>query len=202
MKGERVVTDIKVKNQPSEEQTRRQSKGAEHAQPEHGLARRFRGGLFPSLFSPMPRELFGMAPFGLMRRMAEEMDRAFGESGWPFGLEGEEGAGWWPALEVTKDDGMLKVNADLPGLKPEDVKVEVTDDALVIKGERKREHEESGKEFHRSERSFGRFYRCIGLPEGAKTNEARAEFSNGELKVSIPVPQTEPKRREIPIKTK
>ena len=68
-------------------------------------------------------------------------------------------------------------------------------------GERKREHEEKQEGFYRSERSYGRFYRLIPLPEDAKLDESRAQFNNGVLEVRIPVPEAQKRRREIPIET-
>jgi HSP20 family protein len=104
-----------------------------------------------------------------------------------------------PAIEVSERDNQMVVCAELPGLKPEDVKVEVTEDAIVIEGERKHEHEEKqGGRWH-SERSYGRFYRAIPLPDGAKSEQVRADFKNGELQVTVPVEQAQSKRRQIPI---
>jgi HSP20 family protein len=144
-----------------------------------------------------PSEFFSSNPFALMRRLSDEMDRAFSRF---FHREGEESF-WSPAIEVVERDGQLKVRADLPGLKPEDVHVEVTDDELIISGERKYEHEEKKKGYYRSERRYGQFYRAIPLPEGANTGQAKAQFKNGVLEISLPVPEQKSNRREIPIET-
>lgn len=152
-------------------------------------------------FSLSPNEFFNN-PFSAMRRMHDEMDRVFGEAfGNRFSTAGMAGglAAWSPAVEVSERDNQMVICAELPGLKPEDVKVEVTEDALIIEGERKQEHEErSGGRWH-SERHYGHFYRTIPLPEGASADKARAEFKNGELQVTIPVQKSEGKRRQIPI---
>jgi HSP20 family protein len=140
-------------------------------------------------------------PFAVMRRMHDEMDRMFADAfGQSSGASAMGGLGSWsPAVEVTERDNQLHVCAELPGLKPDDVKVEITDDALIIEGERKQEHkEEKGGRWH-SERRYGRFYRSIPLPEGANAEQARADFRNGELYVTVPVQQPENKRRQIPI---
>ena len=79
--------------------------------------------------------------------------------------------------------------------------MEVTDEGLVIQGERKREHEEKREGYYRSERSYGQFYRLIPLPENANIDQAHAEFRNGELRVSIPVPEQQRRVRQIPIST-
>jgi len=173
---------------------KKRSEGSE----QRGLTRRSAEN-FPSLFGP---SLFGKPfgelanPFALMRRMTDEMDRMLGNAA---GFSSGEGTGWVPALEITEKDGKLIVSADLPGLKKEDVKVEVTEDALIIEGERKRETEEEGRGFRRSERSYGRFYRAIPLPEGAETDQAKAQFRDGELEITIPLVESKRKGRQIPI---
>lgn len=105
-------------------------------------------------------------------------------------------------MDVRQCNGDLVITAEVPGLKKDEVKVELTDNALVILGERKRDHEEDHEGYHRSERSYGQFYRSIILPEGARTDRAKAELLDGVLKVSVPVPQTGKKSREVPIETK
>jgi len=148
-------------------------------------------------FGISPQEFFSSNPFSLMRRMTEEMDRVIQE----FGLERESGdrAGWSPAIEVTERDGKYNVRAELPGLSPNDVKIEVVDNALVVQGERKVEREEKEGGVQRTERQYGLFYRSIPLPEGADVEHASAKFQNGMLEVTIPVPQQKENRRPIRI---
>ncbi|HXI43384.1 MAG TPA: Hsp20/alpha crystallin family protein [Bryobacteraceae bacterium] len=182
------MAEVDVKKQTGEPQ---RSQSPER-QRQSELQRR---GPYSSLFPANPSELFNLNPFALMRRFTEEMDRAFQSvSG-----RREESALWSPAVEVSEHDGKIEVVADLPGVKENDVKVEVTDEGLVIQGERRREHEEKGEGFYRSERTYGQFYRLIPLPEGANLDQARAEFRNGELRVGIPVPEQQRKVRQIPI---
>jgi HSP20 family protein len=142
-----------------------------------------------------PSEFFS-DPFSVMRRFREEMDRAFSRS---FGEEFGGAEKWFTAIEVTEQNGAFQVQAEQPGLKPEDVKIEATDDSLIIQGERKYEHEENKQGVFRSERRYGKFYREIPLPEGAKVDQAKAQFNNGVLEVSLPVPERKSNRREIPI---
>jgi HSP20 family protein len=181
------MADVDVRKQSSSEQ--RGQSGQQLERSRQGLTRR---GAYPSIFDWSPSEFFSASPFALMRRFSDEMDRMF---------EGRRGelAPWSPAVEVSERDGKLEIRADLPGLNEKDVKVEVTDEGLIIQGERKREHEEHREGYHRSERSYGQFYRVIPLPEGANVDQARAEFRNGELRVNVPVPQQQRKSREIPI---
>jgi HSP20 family protein len=160
-----------------------------------GLSRRSHDPFFLS-----PREFFSANPFSLMRRMSEEMDRIFGEFGFERGESGgARGGTWSPAIEVAEREGNYVVHAELPGLKPEDVKVELTEDALVIQGERKSQHEEKQGGVHRTERRYGQFYRAVPLPEGVNAEQVRAKFEHGVLEVTIPVPQQQSTRRQIPI---
>jgi len=80
--------------------------------------------------------------------------------------------------------------------------VEVADNQLIIQGERKYDHEEKKKGWYRSERSYGQFYPAIPLPEGANTEQAKAQFNNGVLEISLPMPEQKSNRREIPIESK
>jgi HSP20 family protein len=137
--------------------------------------------------------LFGVNPFALMRQFTDDMDRAFGQL--PNG-----GAQWRPAIEVKEKEGKLVVNAELPGVKKEDVKVNITDNALTLEGERKEEKEEKREGFYHSERSYGKFFRSIPLPEGAKTEQAAAQFKDGMLEVSVPIPEVKEQGKAIPIK--
>src|SRR5207302_10479401 len=79
--------------------------------------------------------------------------------------------------------------------------IEVTDDALVIQSERKQEREEHQKGIHRTERSYGRFYRAVPLPQGANAEQAQANFKDGVLEVKIPVSQQQSQRKKIPIQS-
>jgi len=140
-----------------------------------------------------------MSPFDLMRRFAEQMDRNFWGWGAPVRGVSEEEIAWTPSIEIRQSGNNLVIAADLPGLSENDVRVEASEDGLVIQGERTQEKTEEEGGVRRSERSYGRFYRLIPLPEGAKIDEAKANFNNGVLEVTIPVPESQQKRRQIPI---
>lgn len=146
-----------------------------------------------------PGDLFRMAPITLMRRMSEEMDRVMEE----FGLNPAEAgsAAWAPRVEVSQHDDIYQVRAELPGLSPSDVKLEVADGALIIEGERKAEIHQNKGGVQLTERQYGRFYRSIPLPEGAKGEEAKARFENGVLEVSVPLQESKENHRQIPIET-
>lgn len=136
-------------------------------------------------------------PFSLMRRMTEEMDRMMGE--FTSGRGNGNQMVWAPAIELSQEDGAFVAKAELPGLKPEQVKVEVTDDELVIQGERADERQVNEGHVHLSERQYGSFYRAIALPEGAKGGDAKASFENGVLEVTVPVQEKEKNRKSIPV---
>jgi len=173
---------------------RRQERGVE-PRSQGGVLRRGDSGL-PSFFRNDPAELFSMSPFTLMRRLTEDMDRMFSGFG---GHGGSEMRNWAPPIEVRENQGNLVIATELPGLNKEDVKVEVTEDAVVIQGERKHEREEDRGGIHRSERHYGSFYREIPLPQGAKADQAKAQFTNGLLEITIPVPESQRRTRQIPI---
>jgi len=151
-------------------------------------------------------------PFALMRQMTSDLERMFDESSWPsfrwpslrWGAGAEEMT-WAPRIDVFEKNQRLVTRIDLPGLKKEDVKVEVTDGQLAISGDRKHEKEEKGEKFYRSEREYGSFYRAVPLPEGAKVEDVKATFADGVLEVSVPLPanaQTKARTVEIQEPTK
>ncbi|HML17833.1 MAG TPA: Hsp20/alpha crystallin family protein [Bryobacteraceae bacterium] len=145
-----------------------------------------------SLDTPLFRAgVFGKYPFAWMKLLSEELDR--------FMTKGTGEAVWRPVIEVSEDKDRLLVRAELPGLKKEEVKVSVADDVLVIEGERKLEKEEKREGYFRSERSYGKFYRAIPLPEGATADKTTAKFADGVLEVAIPIPEMKTKMKEIPI---
>ena len=106
---------------------------------------------------------------------------------------------WTPTVEISEQDGKYRILAELPGLSPDDVRVEVEDDALVLQGERQVEREGTEGGMRRSERQFGFFYRRIPLPEGANPEQAKAQFHDGILEITVPAPDRQTKRRQIQI---
>lgn len=147
------------------------------------------------------------SPFAVMRRFNEEMDRLFQEFGFGGGFPGSSlgremsmfgehaPSMWSPQVEVFERAGELVVRADLPGLKKDEVQVDITDNALVIRGERRSEREEEEEGYYRTERSYGSFYRAIPLPEGVDTENAEANFRNGVLEITMAAPERAGRRR-------
>jgi HSP20 family protein len=146
-------------------------------------------------------------PFALLRQMTAEFDRFFEDPAWPafrwptFRANAiAAGNKWFPEIDVFEKDNRLFTKVDLPGMKREDVKVEVTDGHLAISGERKTEAEEKKEQFYRCEREYGSFYRTIPLPEGVKLGDVKATFADGVLEVSIPLPvKAAPEVRKVEV---
>jgi len=146
------------------------------------------------------------APGNLVRRFRDEMDRLFEDFGFgnlSHSLPTAESLGlgmWAPEVEIFEREGQMVVRADLPGLTRDDIKIDLTDSAISIDGERKQEHEESEHGYYRSERSYGRFYRRIPLPEGVNIDTAKAQFREGVLEVTFATPErAERKARKLEI---
>ena len=147
-------------------------------------------------------------PFALLRQMTSDFDRFFDE---PFGiafkwppLRGFEEPGaatsWVPKVDVFEKDNRLVTKVDLPGLKKEDVHVEIADGYLAISGERKNETEEKKEQVYRCERTYGSFYRAVPLPERVNLEDVKATFADGVLEVSIPLPaKVAPAPLKVPI---
>ena len=155
---------------------------------------------------------FGGGPFGLMRRLSDDMDHLFGQltGGVVTGNRGSAGLAspvtlsppveWMPALEIFERNGKLVVQADLPGVAADDVTIEIDDDMLTVSGERREEIEVDDAGFRRTERRYGRFSRSVALPEGAKPEEAQAACRDGVLEITVPL-QQQSSRRTIDIKS-
>jgi HSP20 family protein len=147
-------------------------------------------------FAPMLPygKFFALSPIALMREFTNDMERFF--SG---GVTTPEFKAWAPAVEVKRVNGTLLVTAELPGIKKEEVKIEATDAALIIEGERKSEKKDESEGYEMTERFYGNFYRSIPLPEGVKADMAKAELKDGILKITMPVAEVKAKTRNIPI---
>ena len=196
-------------NQPTNQQTAWQSPSTD--QQTSGAVRPHRGAL------PSSASYFGAlggGPLAMMRRISEDMDRLFESFGFgrglfpsdfggadPAGFGGTEEASslWAPHIEVYERDGKLVINADLPGVKQEDVNAEITADAVTIRGQRKQERTSNEGGLYRSERSYGSFYRTIPLPEGVDTESASANFRDGVLHIEINAPQRRARGRVLQI---
>jgi HSP20 family protein len=135
---------------------------------------------------------------GTLRR---EMDSLFNRF-FDFGGDGNGMSAWnyEPHINLAEQADRFEVTAELPGMKPEDFSVEVKDNQLWISGEKKEEHEENGKTYHRVERRFGSFQRVIPLTSQVNPEHIAADYKDGVLTVRVPKAENaKPKR--IPIKS-
>jgi HSP20 family protein len=145
-------------------------------------------------------DIFNMNPLSMFRRMQDEISRVFTQNN----LAGQTSRGdglplatWAPPVEVAYRDGNLVVSAELAGLGQDDVEVQIVDDILVISGEKEVAEEDDRGDVRRTEIRYGQFYRAIPLPDGVKTQEARAQFQNGVLQIMLPLEQANV--RQIPV---
>ncbi len=135
-----------------------------------------------------------------------EMDRLFDRFGVPsfpsfFGAS-PDFSFTVPAVDVTEDDKAYKIAAEMPGVEEKDIDVSVNEDTLVLKGEKRQEKEEKGKNTYVSERSYGSFQRAFALPEGVDRGKIAADFSKGVLTVTLPkTPESQKQQKKIEIKT-
>lgn len=137
------------------------------------------------------------SPFSLMRRIAEDMDRMFGD----FGVSASQASLWSPQVETFRRGDDLVVRADLPGMNRENVNVEIEDNTLILSGERQDESKEEKDDYYRSERRYGQFYRAIQLPENVDPNTCNAQYRDGVLEVTLRLPkQSEKQKKRIDIR--
>lgn len=156
------------------------------------LVRRGKGGLAPR------RSLWD-----LDEDFRQVMERFFDRSGWPgFGELATWREGAFPRVDISEETERITVTAELPGIEPDDVKLELTDEALVISGEKKDMSEEQDEErgWHRTERSYGFFRRVLPLPAAVDRDTVSASFKDGVLTVLMAKDGEEPsKARTIPV---
>lgn len=106
-----------------------------------------------------------------------------------------------PSIDVKESDKDFTIRAELPGVEEKDIEVTVTENAVTIKGEKKEEKEDKGKNYYYMERSYGSFNRVIPLDTEAESDKAEASFKNGVLNITIPKSQTaKAKGTKVPIK--
>lgn len=135
------------------------------------------------------------------------VNRLFDDFFSDFGIEPFRGFEEWetrfmPRVGVAEDDQNVKITAELPGMTEKDVEVQVTEDSVTIKGERKQEKKENSRGVHRSELSYGSFVREIPLPASVKTDKSEGVYKNGILTITLPkTEESKANCRKIPIKS-
>src|SRR5581483_435437 len=115
--------------------------------------------------------------------LRSRLDRAFGE------FTSDEGdRQWLPAVDVVRDNGNLVLRADIPGITPEEVTIEVEDDILTVSGHHEENTESKTARYLRRERRAGSFSRSMALPAGVDPNQIKASTKDGVVEVTIPMP--------------
>lgn len=203
--------------------TQTQSQGTQQTQPSQQTGSQqqsqgmTRGGSSQQQRGMSRQERFApQSPFSFMRRFSEEMDRLFDDFG--FGgsmLSPRSGLGsslispgwgsdiersmWSPQIDVSQRGNDLVIHADLPGLTKDDINVDIEDDQIILRGERRDEREQNEQGIYHSERSYGSFYRAIPLPRGVDAEQANATFQNGVLEITVPLPTQQSRGRKLEI---
>jgi HSP20 family protein len=131
-------------------------------------------------------------PFAELGELRTRLDRMFND------LTVTPERAWMPAIDVLRDNGNLVVRADIPGLTPDEVKVEVEDDILTVSGGHEETSEQKDQDYVRRERSYGSFMRSMALPAGVDPKQIQATTKNGVVEVTIPLP-TEAKKEKVTI---
>lgn len=144
----------------------------------------------------MASELTEWRPFSDFAELRQRLDQAFRD------IANGAQHGWAPSVDVVRKDGELVLRADLPGIKPEDVKIEVEDDVLTVSGEHREETEEEKEQYVRRERRYGSFSRSMVLPKGVKADDIEASCEDGVLEVTVPIPAGAEGKQKIDVKTK
>ena len=151
------------------------------------------------------------APFSVMRQGLDETERLFGAAlrgdweqfrrGWlsPAGrglwsMGQQRGGDWSPAIEAFQRGSEFVIRVDAPGMTRQDLQVEIDDDAVTVRGERREDRKEERDGVFWTERSYGSFARVIPLPPGAITDSAKASFNNGVLEIVTQAPSAETRR--------
>ncbi len=145
-----------------------------------------------SLIRWNPRRETALAdPFRVIDEWFEELWR-----GWPSLFDSDTRRPLLrPAMDVVENDKEVVIRIDLPGMKPEDVKIELEDDVITISGEMGDTIEKEGDRYHYRERSYGAFQRSLRLPNTVDKEKVEASFENGVLNITLPkLPQAQPKQ--------
>jgi HSP20 family protein len=105
---------------------------------------------------------------------------------------------WHPVVDMYDEDDRIIIKAELPGMEKKDISVDVKDQVLTLRGERKYDHEVKEEKYYRRERAYGKFQRAFSLPADVDSENIKAEFKDGLLKIEVPKPEKQ-KPKEIAI---
>ena len=143
-------------------------------------------------------------PFRELNSLQERINQLFNQPFEPFAAFGNNqtlsATSFVPAVDVYEDQHNIVLTAELPGIEEKDLDIRVENGILTLSGERHMENEENQENFHRIERSYGRFTRSFTLPPTIDPNNVKANFDNGVLKITL-LKREEAKPKQIPIQT-
>jgi len=149
----------------------------------------------------MAKDLIKWSQFPSISSLQGEMNRMFDRffRGWEFPEIGFETGAWVPPIDLAETNDKVIVKAEIPGIDPKEVDISIQGNTLTVKGEKKEEKEEKGKNFYRMERRYGSFSRSIDLPSSVDTNKITAECKNGILEITLQKKE-EVKPKQITVK--
>lgn len=139
-----------------------------------------------------------LSPFREMERIFEDIMGGRRRSFWP-GWAGPEEIAAAPAVDMYEEGNDLVLKAEMPGMKKEDIEVDISDHMVTISGEKKKEEKVERKDYYRVERSSGYFTRSFTLPENAETGKSKAKFKDGVLEIRIPKTEEKGKKQKVSI---
>jgi len=140
--------------------------------------------LIPRRASRALAYVFGTDPF---RTLQKEMDELMDQFSLRWGGDGRMIEGMSiPAIDISETDSEVRLTVDVPGMKAEEINVDVSGQTVRIRGEHKEEKEEKGRTYHRIERRSGSVYRSVDLPCAVKEDKVSAEYKDGVLTVTLP----------------
>jgi len=149
----------------------------------------------------MTMDIMRWDPFKELSTLRDQIDRLFDSFFGRVPSIIEKETAWVPAINLEETDDSYVVQAELPGLKKNEIKVSITEDSVTISGERKIEKEEKGKTFHRVEMSYGKFQRTLSLPGEIMPDKAKASYKDGILTIKLPKSE-KAKVKEIEVEIK
>jgi HSP20 family protein len=139
----------------------------------------------------MPSTLTRWDPFAELAELRARFERLFDDA--------EHRGMWTPAIDLVRENGHLVVRADVPGIKPEEIEIEVEDGMLTLSGKHEESTEETDERYVRRERRYGAFSRRLPLPEGVDPKKIKASTKDGVLEVTVPLPKEVAKQEPVKI---
>lgn len=135
----------------------------------------------------MSRDLIKWSHLPTVSSLQSEMNRMLDQffKGGELSDFGMESVNWTPPIDLSETNDKFTIKAEIPGIDPKEIDISVNNNTLLIKGEKKEEKEEKGKNYYRMERRYGSFSRSIDLPASVDTNKVSAEYKNGVLEINL-----------------